>query len=87
MKDNRNLIEEARDEIKRFVKSGQEQPSSRMVAAVNEFIHSIVAIEGRKKNNVAITENEPLRINCNWLRTEIFIIKKEVGYARTKHTI
>lgn len=42
MKDNRNLIEEARDEIKRFVKSGKEQPSSRMVAVVNEFFRSIV---------------------------------------------
>ena len=41
MKTEKNIFEEAREEIIKFTKSELEQPSSRMVAAINDFFRSI----------------------------------------------
>ena len=50
----RDYMEEAREEVVSFAKSGQARPSEKMVATVNAYFRSIFPNEGQKKVETAV---------------------------------
>lgn len=54
MNNDRYFYENAREETKAFAKSSQEQPSPKMVTAVNAFFRDIDPNEGRKSVESAV---------------------------------